>query len=248
MRACTCLIVITTTCTTAYSSTGDRLDVFQRCLDKCVRQSCTAIDNDGCRGRNSNYTSAGNPLRAQQTLPLALRLMRLDVRGRLQVHLHAHADGLLRWSAACGWSNSMASGRSGALRACMSLGHLLRRELAHARPRCGLAAPRGAPRAPNKAFLSHLGLCESQRVGLVRRVSHPWCVYSVYPPPPAPHSFFPTRIYIFFLFPHGNSFSIHLCKNRVFDLLIRVAPPLGASRFHTVTPLTEKSDYFSAPP
>lgn len=71
--------------TTAYASSGDRSDVFQRCLDKCVRQSCTATDTDGRRIRSdssstSNHPgSPGSPVRAQQqqpAMPLALRLTR----------------------------------------------------------------------------------------------------------------------------------------------------------------------------
>ena len=71
--------------TTAYASSGDRSDVFQRCLDKCVRQSCTATatDTDGRRVRSDSSTSSnntpGSPVRAQQpqqALPLALRLTR----------------------------------------------------------------------------------------------------------------------------------------------------------------------------
>jgi hypothetical protein len=77
--------------TTAYASSGDRSDVFQRCLDKCVRQSCTATatDTDGRRVRSDSSSSStrstssnntpGSPVRAQQpqqALPLALRLTR----------------------------------------------------------------------------------------------------------------------------------------------------------------------------
>lgn len=77
-----CLIVIATTCTTAYASTGDRSDAFQRCLNKCTTQSCTATANDGRRGRSSDSNTNNHndtpksPSRAQQTLPLALRLTR----------------------------------------------------------------------------------------------------------------------------------------------------------------------------
>jgi hypothetical protein len=178
------------------------------------------------------------------------------VRGRLQVHVHAHADGVcagerradgavLRQVAVLALC-----GHAGARR-----GRVLRRELAHARPRCGLAAPRYTPRAPDAAFLSHLGLPERQRVGLVRRVSHPRCVcvYSVHPlAPPLIRSFVPTRVLYVFAFFHGRvpfSFTFHLMyKKRVFDLAdTRRAPPCWAlCASHTDTPLTEKLDYFSA--
>ena len=71
------LIVIATTCTTAHASSGDRSDVFQRCLDICTRQSCTASNNDGRRGRSSDTTSSNsNTPNPGSPLPLALRLTR----------------------------------------------------------------------------------------------------------------------------------------------------------------------------
>lgn len=63
------VLVIATTCTIAYASSGDRSDAFQRCIDKCVKQSCTATD-DGSGSRTTR------PVHAQQPLPLALRLTR----------------------------------------------------------------------------------------------------------------------------------------------------------------------------
>lgn len=66
-------LVIAIICiTTACASSGDRSDVFQRCLNKCARQSCTATATD-----DGNLS----PTRAQQgqqamMMPLALRLTR----------------------------------------------------------------------------------------------------------------------------------------------------------------------------
>ena len=101
----------------------------------------------------------------------------LDVRGQLQVHVHARAHGpsggergadgaVLRQVAVLA-----VRGHAGA-----RVGRVLRCQLAHARPRRGLAPPRRASLAPDAALLSYLGLREHQRVGLVGRVSHPWCV------------------------------------------------------------------------
>jgi post-GPI attachment to proteins factor 3 len=64
------LVIIATTCTIAYASSGDRSDAFQRCLDKCVRQSCTAMDDDGSGSSSGSH----HPVHAQ--FPLALRLTR----------------------------------------------------------------------------------------------------------------------------------------------------------------------------
>ena len=58
------VLVIAATCTIAYASSGDRSNAFQRCLDKCERQFCTAT------------TDGNGRTRAQQPLPLALRLTR----------------------------------------------------------------------------------------------------------------------------------------------------------------------------
>jgi post-GPI attachment to proteins factor 3 len=70
-----CLLVIATSGSIAYASSGDRSDAFQRCLDKCVRQSCTATYDDG-----SGSGSRARPVHAQQQQqhqqPLALRLTR----------------------------------------------------------------------------------------------------------------------------------------------------------------------------
>lgn len=66
-------LVIATTCTIAYASSGDRSDTFRRCVDKCVKQTCTAAD-DG-----SGNASGTRPVQAQQhqePLTLALRLTR----------------------------------------------------------------------------------------------------------------------------------------------------------------------------
>jgi post-GPI attachment to proteins factor 3 len=63
------LLVIATTCTIAYASSGDRSDAFRRCIDKCVMQSCTATDGGRTRPVQHNAQQ-------QQPLPLALRLTR----------------------------------------------------------------------------------------------------------------------------------------------------------------------------
>jgi len=69
------LLVIATTCTIAYASSGDRSDAFRRCVDKCGKQSCTAADDGSGSG------SGTRPVHAQQQdqqppLTLALRLTR----------------------------------------------------------------------------------------------------------------------------------------------------------------------------
>ena len=107
------------------------------------------------------------------------------VRGRLQIHMyaHAHRPGVGEWRAggAVLWKVAVLAFRryAGA-----RIGRVLHRQFTHACPRSGLAAPRRASRAPNETFLSRLGLPEHQRVGLVRRVSHPWYVF----PLPLPFS------------------------------------------------------------
>jgi post-GPI attachment to proteins factor 3 len=65
------LLVIAATCTIAYASSGDRSDTFRRCVGKCVKQSCTATDDDGSGSRTTRPVH-----HAQQPLPLALRLTR----------------------------------------------------------------------------------------------------------------------------------------------------------------------------
>jgi hypothetical protein len=71
------IFLVISTCSTAYASSGDRSDAFQRCLDKCVRLSCTATNDDGSASRSHT-----RPVHAQQQQPhphqqpLALRLTR----------------------------------------------------------------------------------------------------------------------------------------------------------------------------
>ncbi len=68
-----CFILVIAS-TIAYASSGDRSDAFQRCLGKCVRQSCTAtVSDDSSGGRSTRPVHAQQH---QQPLPLALRLTR----------------------------------------------------------------------------------------------------------------------------------------------------------------------------
>ena len=83
------------------------------------------------------------------------------------------------------------------------VGRVFRRELAHARPRCGLAAPWRAPGAPNAALLSYLGLRERQRVGLVRGVSHHGAYILFTPPPLLSQSSVPICV-IYAIFPFST--------------------------------------------
>ena len=65
--------VIAATCTIAYASSGDRSAGFRRCVDTCVKHSCTATDDGSGNG------SGSHPVHAQQheePLTLALRLTR----------------------------------------------------------------------------------------------------------------------------------------------------------------------------
>jgi len=63
--------------TTAYASSGDRSDEFQRCLKKCVRQSCTAMAMATDDGRSTPPVPAQQQQQQQQQpLPLALQLTR----------------------------------------------------------------------------------------------------------------------------------------------------------------------------
>jgi post-GPI attachment to proteins factor 3 len=68
------LLVIVTICTTAHASSGDRSDEFQRCLNTCVRQSCTATATATDDRRRTPPVRAQH--QQQQPLPLALRLTR----------------------------------------------------------------------------------------------------------------------------------------------------------------------------
>src|SRR5712672_2868131 len=104
----------------------------------------------------------------------------LDVRGRLQIQMHARADGPgggeRRADGAVLRQMALLARRrhTGARR-----GRVLHRQPAYARSRRGLAAPRRAPRTSHAALLHHLGLREHQRVGMVRRFSHSWCVLHI---------------------------------------------------------------------
>src|SRR6266702_3513071 len=101
----------------------------------------------------------------------------LDLHGRLQVCLYAHADrhgGGERCAGAAVLRQVAVLAVGGHAGTCC--GCVLARQPAHARSRSGLAPPRRAPNAPNATVLHHMGVCQRQRVDLVRGVPHAWCV------------------------------------------------------------------------
>ena len=226
------LIVIATTCTTAHASSGDRSDVFQRCLDICTRQSCTASDNDGRRGRSSDTTSSNsNTPNPGSPLPLALRLTRWTCADDCKYGcMHTVTDLALesgvRMEQFYGkWPFWRWAGMQEPASVAFSVANLLMHVLGLDWLRRGVH-----PAHPMRPFYLTWAYL-SVNAWLWSAVFHTRGAYILFTPRPPSPSFVRSHLcFIYTVFPFSTwafpfPSAFHLMhKKRVFDLLIRAAP------------------------